>query len=104
MGNPSAEEMAVATGQLRAHAADWHAQVAPLASAGHGASSMSLSGVEMGVFAPLYGVYTHLIQQVAGRCGEGALQFDAIAGTLRAVAGTYDAEEARHVHALVGLY
>jgi hypothetical protein len=104
MGHPDGDEIRVAISELRKAAGDWRAEKQPIAEAGRIAGTLTLSGLELGIFFPLQGPYTTLTTAVDRRCQAGSKEFGEIADTLGAVANIYESEEQRHVHDLKQLW
>jgi hypothetical protein len=101
---PKPAEVRVATDRLRDDARVWATQADALGDAAARAESLATTRLEAGMFQLLVDAYTEVQQHVAARCAEGRAATTAVADTLRAVADTYDREEARHEHALRHLY
>ena len=104
MGHPDAGEIRVAISELRRAATDWRAEQEPISDAGTIAATMTLSGLELGIFFPLQGPYSTLTSALDRRCRAGAKEFGQIGDTLAAVANTYESEEQAHVHELKQLW
>ena len=101
---PTAHDIAVATGALRAEADIWSAQAGVLASASDRVRALTFDRLQAGVFQLIVTTHAELTAAVAARCAEGTGQMRQIAATLQHVAEVYDDEERRHVHAFRGLY
>ena len=101
---PSAEQVAVATGALRREADQWDQQSRRLGEQGTKAADMEFGRLEAGLFQLMVGPYNDVVHTVAARCQEGAAAMTEIAGTLRSVAGTYDAEDKASEHRIRNLY
>jgi hypothetical protein len=101
---PTPHDLAVATSALRAEAAVWDAQGAALAALAPGIEALAFNRVEAGLFQLIVAAHAELAGHAAARCREGAAEAGRVAGTLRAVADTYDAEELAGEHRLRNLY
>jgi hypothetical protein len=101
---PTPHELAVATSVLRTEAGVWDAQAAELAALAPRIEALGFNRLEAGLFQVIVGAHTDLVRHAVARCREGAAEATRIAGTLRAVADTYDAEELAGEHAFRNLY
>ena len=101
---PTAHDIAVATGALRADADIWAAEASVLAGAGDRARTLAFDRLQAGVFQLIVTTHAELTAAVAARCAEGTGQMRQIAATLQHVAEVYDDEERRHEHAFRNLY
>jgi hypothetical protein len=101
---PTAHDIAVATGALRAEADIWAVQAGVLAGASDRARVLAFDRLQAGVFQLIVTTHAELTAAVAARCAEGTGQMRQIAATLQHVADVYDDEERRHVHAFRDLY
>ncbi len=104
MGHPDADEIRVAISDLREAAGDWQQQQHPIADAGRIAGTMTLSGLDLGIFFPLQAPYSAITTTIDRRCRAGATECGQISSTLFAVATTYETEEQNHVHELNQLW
>jgi hypothetical protein len=101
---PTPQQLEVATDALRADAGVWGAQSAELHTIQVMVGDLTFSRLQAGIFQVLVSVNDDLAALVITRCSEGRIQLEAVASTLRAVAGTYDAEERANEHSLRNLY
>ncbi len=101
---PTPHDLAVATSALRTEAVVWEAQAAELARLASRIEALGFSRLEAGLFQAVVGAHTALVRHAAARCGEGVAEAAGVAGTLHAVADTYDAEELAGEHRLRNLY
>jgi uncharacterized protein YukE len=104
MGNPSAQEVKVATDALRTEAGIWDSQSDQMETISSKVKNMQLGRVEAGVFQLIVGPYNDVVETVTSRSDEGAAAMTNIGDTLRAVATTYDEEDAAAEHRMRGLY
>lgn len=101
---PTKEQLEVATQALRTEAGIWDEQSGKIGSVVGKVADLRLSRIEAGVFQLIVSPYDSLADQLTNRCGEGRDRMAEIATTLRQVADTYEAEEARNEHRLRNLY
>ncbi|HET9138525.1 hypothetical protein [Actinophytocola sp.] len=101
---PTKQELQVATDALRAEAGVWDGQSTTMGEVAAKAEGLRLSRIEAGIFQLIVGPYDAAADQVTNRCREGEQRMAEVADTLRQVADTYDAEEARNEHQLRNLY
>jgi hypothetical protein len=101
---PTREQLQVATDALRTEAGVWDAQSAKMGEIVTKSADLRLSRIEAGIFQIIVGPYDAATDQVTNRCREGQQRMTEVATTLRQVADTYDAEEARNEHRLRNLY
>lgn len=104
MGVPTPDQIHVATDALRTEAGVWDIQAAALAGIQPKVEALSLTRVQAGIFQVVFNAYGEVLRQVTGRTSEGTQRMWEVAATLRQVAGTYDREEATHVHAFKRIY
>ena len=104
MTPPTPQGVHVATDALRGDAQVWARQADALGHAAAQAHALALTRLEAGLYQVLIDPYTGLQRHVVARCGEGRTAMTGVADTLRAVADTYDGEDARHEHTLRNLY
>jgi hypothetical protein len=101
---PTPGQVHVATDALRGDAAVWAEQAGAMGAAAAEAGDLAMTRLEAGVFQVLVDAYAEVQAHVTARSAEAHTVMTEVAGTLRAVADTYDREEARHEHALRNLY
>lgn len=101
---PTASELAVATGALRAEAGTWAAQAAAMDGIAAKVGSLGFSGIEAGIFQIIVSTHQELVDHLVARSREASAEMGQVAVTLRSVADTYDDEERRGEHALRNLY
>jgi hypothetical protein len=101
---PTPQELIVATSALRTEAGVWADQGAVLAGLATRIEPLGFSRLAAGLFQVIVGAHTDLVRHAAARCREGAEEASRVAGTLRAVADTYDAEELAGEHRFRNLY
>jgi len=101
---PTTQELQVATNSLRSEAGVWDAQSTAMGEIATKAADLRLSRIEAGIFQLIVGPYDAAADQVTTRCKEGQQRMTEVGITLRQVADTYDAEEARNEHKLRNLY
>ena len=102
---PSDDEIRVALGELRLHAAGWQHEEQQLQYIRGITDGLDVSGVEWGdLFAGLREPYLKVKTFVGNRATEGAAETDRVESTLYSIARVYQAEENMHVHALKNLY
>ena len=101
---PSREQVSVATNALRNEAGEWLAQSALLATQSAKVAEMEFGRLEAGLFQLMVGPYNDVIDAVAARSKEAAAAMTEIAGTLRSVADTYDAEDKASEHRIRNIY
>jgi hypothetical protein len=101
---PSGEQVTVATNALRTEAGEWDRQSGTLGQQGAKVAAMEFGRLEAGLFQMMVGPYNDVIHAVAARCREGATAMTEIAGTLRSVADTYDAEDKTAEHRVRNVY
>lgn len=104
MVTPSRYDIEVATAALRTEAGIWAGQAAVLDETSAATAGLGFDRFQAGPFELIVTTHADLAGAVGARCGEGAGEMRAIAGTLNQVADVYDEEERRHVHALRHLY
>ena len=104
MGLPDPGEVSVATEALRTEANQWQTQSGELTALGVKVEAMEFGRVEAGLFQILVHPYNEVVQAVAARCREGGTAMTEIAGTLRSVAGTYEAEDQAGAHRIKNVY
>ena len=104
MSAPTPHDIRVATEALRADATRWTEQAGGIAVAADRAADLATTRLEAGVFQLLVDAYEEVRTHVTDRCTEGRTAMAQVAETLRAVADTYESEEARREHALRHLY
>ena len=90
----------VATDALRTEAGVWDQQSAQLTAIASKVDGLRVNRLEAGVFQLVVGPYGEVVDQVHGRCQEGAQAMTGVADTLRQVANTYDEEERDGTHRL----
>ena len=100
----SQQDIAAATGALRADAGIWDGQVEPLNEIVRIAEDLRINRVEAGIFQVFYGGYLEAVDQIAARVAEGVRAAPEVAAALRQAAATYDEEEVEHQHRIRGLY
>jgi hypothetical protein len=93
MGQPSRDQVDVATNTLRNEAAEWDTQSGQLGALASKTSGMEFSRLEAGIFQLMVGPYNTLVQLVTERCHEGATAMTDIGSALHAVADDYDAAD-----------
>ncbi len=101
---PTPHDLAVATSALRVEAGVWDTQNAELDSLALKIEALGFTRLEAGLYQVIVGAHADLVRHAAARCREGAQEMARVAGTLRAVADTYDAEELAGEHRLRNLY
>jgi hypothetical protein len=101
---PTTQELQVATKALRSEAGVWDTQSTTMGEIATKATDLRLSRIEAGIFQLIVGPYDAAADQVTHRCEEGKQRMTEVADTLRQVADTYDAEEARNEHKFRNLY
>lgn len=101
---PGPEHVAAATGALRTEATQWDAQSTTLGALSTKVGDMEFGRLEAGLFQLMVGPYNDVIHAVTARCREGAVAMTEIAGTLRSVADTYDAEDKAAEHRTRNVY
>src|SRR4051794_16115668 len=104
MTYPDHAQVTVATNALRAEAGEWDAQGGQLAQLSTTVADMEFGRLEAGLFQLMVGPYNDVIHAVSARCREGATAMTEIAGTLRSVADTYDAEDKAAEHRIRNVY
>lgn len=102
--SPSPAGIHVATDTLRTEADTWQAQSERLADITELVRALDLGRLEAGVFQVVVDSYQEVVRAVTDRCAEGTERTREIADTLRSCADTYDAEEAKNLHAINKLY
>lgn len=102
--SPTKEQLTVATNALRTDASVWDAQSTAIGDVVPKVQDLRLSRIEAGVFQVMVRPYDDVAEELTNRCGEGKARMIEIADTLHTVADTYDAEEAKNMHALRNLY
>lgn len=98
MAPPTGGQMEVATDALRTEAGVWDDQSADLGRIGPAAVALRLTRVEAGLFQVIFSSYEEVLDQVVARAAEGTGRTADVGATLRAVADTYDQEEAANLH------
>ena len=101
---PSGEQVTVATNALRDEAGEWNSQSAKLGEQGTKVAEMEFGRLEAGLFQLMVGPYNDVVHAVSARSREGATAMAEIAGTLRSVADTYDAEDKAAEHRIRKVY
>lgn len=101
---PGREQVTVATNALRSEAGEWDEQGKTLGEQGTKVAGMEFGRLEAGLFQLMVGPYNDVIDMVSARCQEGAAAMAEIAGTLRSVADTYDAEDKASEHRIRNIY
>ena len=101
---PTREQVTVATDALRNEAREWVTQSTAMASLSTTIAGMEFGRLEAGLFQLMVGPYNDVITVAAARCAEGATAMTEIAGTLRSVADTYDAEDKAAEHRIRNVY
>ncbi|MEV0331779.1 hypothetical protein [Nocardia sp. NPDC050717] len=104
MGAPSQQAISVAVSAVRTAANNWDDAIGELETARLAAEKAKFTDLEAGVFILAYEKYKDVPDFFASRMAEGKLVFAEIASTLRYVADTYEAEDARQEHAIRNLY
>src|SRR3954464_13200268 len=98
MAPPTADQVKVATEALRNEAGVWDREADEIGKIPTKAAEMRFNRIEAGLFQIVFDAYGQMIDQVIARAGEGKTQMNAVADTLRTVAGTYEQEETTQVH------
>ena len=93
----------VATDALRAEAGVWDDQSRQMGTIASKSDGLRFNRVQAGVFQLVVGPYLQLVDQVHGRCDEGAQRMTEIGNALRQVAATYEKEELDGTHRLRNL-
>ncbi len=93
MSRPSAEEIKVATNDLRAEATVWIQESGTLTSLASKIGELKFNRVEAGIFQALVAKHSELVEDSATRCTEGAPAFVNTGTTLKFVADKYDEED-----------
>ena len=101
---PGREQVTVATNALRREADEWDEQARKIGEQGAKVADMEFGRLEAGLFQLMVGPYNDVIDMVSARCQEGAAAMTEIAGTLRSVADTYDAEDKASEHRIRNIY
>lgn len=104
MAPPTADQVKVATEALRNEAGVWDREADEIGKIPTMAEGLRFNRVEAGLFQIVFDAYMQMIDQVTARAGEGRTQMNAVADTLRTVAGTYEQEEAAQVHKMKNIY
>ncbi len=104
MAPPTADQVTVATEALRTEAGVWDTQAGSMSDIQSKVEGLRLNRVEAGLFQIIFDTYGQVIDQVITRSGEGNKEMLDIGTTLRAVADTYEQEEANNVHKLNNIY
>lgn len=104
MTHPNPEQVSVATDALRTEAGEWDTESAALRELSTRVAGMEFGRLEAGLFQMMVGPYNDVIHAVAARSGEGTAAMTEIAGTLRQVADTYDAEDLAAMHRIKNVY
>jgi hypothetical protein len=104
MAPPTPDQVTVAIEALRTEAGVWDTQAESMANIKSKTEGLRLSRVEAGLFQVIFDTYEQVIDQVTARAGEGNKEMLDIGTTLRAVADTYEQEEADKVHKLRNIY
>jgi phage tail tube protein FII len=93
----------VATDALRTEATVWDQQSRQMGTIAGKADGLRFNRVQAGVFQLVVGPYVQLVDQVRGRCEEGAQRMTEIGNALRQTAATYEKEELDGTHRLKNL-
>jgi hypothetical protein len=101
---PTPEQVRVATGALRTEAGIWERQSDALRAIGRAVAATALGRLEAGVFQLVVAAYADVVEVAGTRCAQAVDATSGIGATLRAVADTYDAEDAAGEHRLRKLY
>jgi hypothetical protein len=101
---PTPEQVRVATGALRTEAGIWDQQTDALAATRRAVAATALGRLEAGVFQLVVDAYADVVEVAGTRCAQAVEATGQIAAALRAVADTYDAEDAAGEHRLRQLY
>ena len=104
MTAPTPEQVRVATDVLRTEAGIWEQQTDVWAATGRAVAATALGRLEAGVFQLVVAAYADVVEVAGTRCAQAVEATSRIAATLRAVADTYDAEDAAGEHRLRQLY
>lgn len=104
MATPTQQAISVAVSAVRTAAANWDEAVEALETARQAAEKAKFTNLEAGVFILAYNKYKDVPDFFVSRMNEGKAVFAEIANTLRYVADTYEAEDARQEHAIRNLY
>ena len=103
-GTPSKADIHVATDTLWTEAVTWQAHRDRMADLAQQAQALDAGRLEVGVFQLVLHDYQEVVRVVTERCTEGTQRMAEISQTLRQVADTYDAEEAKNDHMIRNLY
>ena len=104
MIGPTPEQVSVATEALRREATQWDEESGNLWTLGGRVAEMEFGRLEAGLFQVMVGPYNDVIRAVAARCAEGSTAMSEVAGTLRTVAATYEAEDEAGAHRIKNVY
>jgi hypothetical protein len=104
MAPPSGQTVQAATNALRDEAKVWDDQSKTIGGIGPKVEGLRLNRIEAGLFQVIVTEYERAIGLIATRTGEGRQAMTNVADTLRAVADTYDQEEAAGTHRMKNLY
>jgi hypothetical protein len=104
MPPPSKQDIQVAVEALRAEATGWLHQSDQMETIAAKAAGQRMGRLEAGIFQLMVSAYDDTADQITARCREGHQRMTEIAATLRQVADTYDAEEAKNVHRFSDIY
>src|SRR6266540_512897 len=104
MAPPDSQTMQAATTALRDEAKVWDDQCKTMGDVRPKVEDLRLSRIEAGLFQVIVTEYEKAIDMLAIRTGEAQQAMTNVANTLRAVADTYDQEEAAGVHRMKHLY
>jgi mitochondrial fission protein ELM1 len=101
---PTPDQVAVATSALRSEAKVWDTESGEMAKLSTKVAAMEFGRLEAGLFQLMVSPYNDVVHAVADRSKEGATAMAEIAGTLRSVADTYDAEDRAAEHRIRNIY
>lgn len=104
MAPPTTDQITVAIQALRTEAGVWDTQAGAMSDIKSKTEGLQLTRLEAGLFQVIFDTYGQVIDQVIARSGEGNTEMLDIGTTLRAVADTYEQEEAQNVHNLNNIY
>jgi len=97
---PNPHDLKVAIGALRDAGSEWDSQSRELSTISGNTESLTMSALELGLAAPIHGVYEHLRAALQARLSEGATEAGRIGEALNHAATVYQREEDKGVHAL----
>lgn len=104
MTPPSQDQIRVALDALRREAGIWDCQANELAKIRPKAEALRLNRIEAGLFQVIFDTYSQVLGQIIDRADEGQRCMIDVGSALRAVAATYEREEAEYIHQLRDLY